>query len=295
MTVRIASRRGGTLFLQVAGLAAFLLSAHAAHGQGSIGADPYDPDSIMYRPFVYPGQAINPSLPNQGRLDIIGNGGSRRNSFQDYLDSGGASDDLFGRSGRGSSRFDSGARSANDSTTGLDRSYVPNRDDTFYEDQAERQRKYFAALREKDPKKRAAMLRDVETASRKATASLSTGRMRRESRDSRSAPEPANVRERASTKDRQSLLRPSTLGTRTGSTQPSGATSPKPGYSASARGSGTGLLRAPDPTRENSPSSVLRRSRNLANDAEAGSDAGPAPTGRPPAPPLPGEDRAPTP
>ena len=144
--------------------------------------DPYDPYNALYRPFAYPSYG-NPALPNQNRLGIIGGGDPGSVTSID------GADGLFGR---GQGRLEGlgvpSVRPGGDS-------YVPNAGDTFYEEQAERQKLYFEALNEKDRRKRAELLRKYRELSSKAARGASPSAVRgaqaREAQSKRSGAETA--------------------------------------------------------------------------------------------------------
>lgn len=209
----------------------------------SISVDPYDPWNAMYRPFVYPITPVNPAVPNASRMDALGTG---RRLYDNPIDDL-SGDGLFERSGP-SSRFQPyyrarayqpyrhPDRAASDVES--DRTYIPNRGDTFYEGQQDRERRFFEALRQRDPRRRAAMLREIDQERRAAGRPSTTPR-------GRAAAEP-DVPERS----------PAARGRAAGSEFP--GRSPVPGRPASGRpatganpgtldrsASGLGLLRSP--------------------------------------------------
>jgi hypothetical protein len=133
--------------------------------------DPYHPWNWATQPFAIPMPAsANPAIPNQGRVGMIGAGGG---AYVESID--GAGLDLFGR---GVGRLET---SDYDSAIGLDRSYRPNAtvDRGYYEGRQALDKKYFDAINEKDPKRRAVLLKQWEDASRRAALSISTTRRRR--------------------------------------------------------------------------------------------------------------------
>jgi hypothetical protein len=123
----------------------------SARGQ-SISVDPYDPWNAMYRPFTYPTTTLNRMRQNEGRVDLPVGG-----SFGLYLDPVGSSDP-FGRLGRPGGRFTPYYQSYRQLSSG-DRTYMPNRNDSFYEDQQKRQQALSDAQTIRDPKRRAAEIR----------------------------------------------------------------------------------------------------------------------------------------
>ena len=138
--------------------------------------DPYRPESAAYNAYVFPGLPNNLALPNQAReaadynrLEQTGNL-SRANSFGRYLDGlekGGPNDDPFADRRRGPAigvPYYRAERSAD-----LDRresaTTARERDQAFFDDQGRRDRLYNQAMRERDPAKRARLLRELSKSS----------------------------------------------------------------------------------------------------------------------------------
>jgi hypothetical protein len=145
-----------------------LALAPAADAQ-TLGPDPYQPFNSMYKPFVYPTAPPSGGIPNMGRLDAIGSMASPSRGFANYLDSVGAgTSNPFGRGAGTVSRFTPYYQSYRQLDEDFGRRYSPNAQDDFYRDQADRHRRYIQALRERDPKKRQALLKDLEADNRKA-------------------------------------------------------------------------------------------------------------------------------
>jgi hypothetical protein len=227
-------------------LLATLAGSRPAVGQ-SISADPYDPWNYIYRPFVFPTAPLNPGMPNQGKEEFLE---SPRNQFGQYLESiGVANPDPFGRSGRPSSRFTPYYMNYQQGRGAYDRTYVPNKDDKFYDDQQSRQERYLQAQAIKDPKERAEALRRIRAETIKAARANYS---RRPQARAPQAPEvePGTGTERA----------------------PGGSTS-RPGAAATRRRDDTsrsrgllegGLLGTPEESAElRSNTDTLRRSRGI--------------------------------
>lgn len=183
------------------GLAWFGLST-ACLGQ-SIGVDPYDPWNAMYRPFVFPGAVPNSAIPNQSRIGIIGNG--NRNSDFSINNPDPGLDPARGFGGRfvpyylrsyrrGDGALGSTSRSAG-AATGRDRSYMANRGDTFYEKQQVRDQKFFEALRERDPRRKAELMRQLNQEKRTAARPSTTSRVREPGPSAGRRPAPSEAAE----------------------------------------------------------------------------------------------------
>ncbi len=172
------SARRHAIRLSGLGLAYLLLAATQATAQWT--TDPYDPWNMAYRPFVYPNFYENRALPNQARLSSIARGGQATGSYFESIN--GFEPDLFGgsnttRRGRGVPYYQATrGQAAYDAAAAIspDRAYVPNRGDTFYEDQAARQQLFFEALRERNPRRRAELLGEVSAGRLEAARSAST-------------------------------------------------------------------------------------------------------------------------
>jgi hypothetical protein len=184
-----------------------LLAVPASRSAAQISNDPYSPWNAMYRPFVFPNTYYNPAIPNQARLNRMAEEATEPR-FGRYFDAmSGFDQDLFGRSqqlgGRGVPYHQAyRAQRAAASLGSLDESMTMiNRGDTFRLDQEARQRRFFEAMRERNPRKRAEMLRELESERLQATRSASApigsslptvGRPRTVSAPSESPPEPSD-------------------------------------------------------------------------------------------------------
>jgi hypothetical protein len=167
------STRGCWLRSLVAGLGilATPVGASTLWAQG-FGADPFQPYNSQYNPYTYP---MGPASPEAGQ------GGPRSgvrgaNQFQNYLN------DIQG-TGRENERYGIGTpyyRSSVDPAFDPNgkRQYRPNAQiDRAYEQNQEKvTRKYLAYFSEKDPKKRAALLKDYNRARGQVSRSLATRR-----------------------------------------------------------------------------------------------------------------------
>lgn len=145
-------------------LTAALFTVSGAGGQ-AMALDPYDPWNAMYRPFVFPTAPPNGALPNQGRLDVIG-GAATYGRYLDSLGAAGAGDP-FGRTGSPGSRYTpyyQNYRRYGQS----DRSYQPNQGDTFYQDQEKRQQSITDARLIRDPRRRAAEIKRLQSEAARA-------------------------------------------------------------------------------------------------------------------------------
>jgi hypothetical protein len=142
--------------------------------------DPFRPFNSQYDAYRYP---IGPATPEGGQSAPMSLSGVRgANQYQDYLNGlqGGAAREGGDRAGIGTPYF----RSAIDPRFDRDgdREYRPNRktDESFERTQALITEKYFAYFTEKDPKRRAELLRDFNRTRSQVTRALSA---RRESPD----------------------------------------------------------------------------------------------------------------
>lgn len=147
--------RGGLLILSL-GIAISVGNSTVALGQGNV-FNPYGNSGYAdYREFATPMYSPDPSLPGQARIQGGLYGRSRANQFEAYtnsLDSGGSN--LF--NGRGGAS----------GSTGRDdvRGYRPNdtpADRAFRERRAQREAAYSKAMEEKDPRKRAALMQQID-------------------------------------------------------------------------------------------------------------------------------------
>jgi hypothetical protein len=153
--------RSALLVLVVA--AAASLATGAARAQ-SVGVDPYDPWTFQYRASTFPGAAGLSALPNQTRLSSLPSDTAPfdlDNPFSDRAAStraGGRFVPYYARNYRDPSRT---AATSGLAASGRETSYVANANDTFYKRQHDRDRQFFEALRERDPRKREQLLRKV--------------------------------------------------------------------------------------------------------------------------------------
>ncbi|MGP0065504.1 MAG: hypothetical protein ACLQGP_18110 [Isosphaeraceae bacterium] len=166
------SHRGGWLGSWVLG-AIFVVAPSVAttvHAQPGFGPDPFWPYNSQYAPYT---TAIGPAAPDGGQgSSMLGRqGNAAANQFQQYLDSlPGPGRNVTDRSGVGVPYF----RGSVDPAFGF-REYRPNAiaNRGFEEKQRDVTEKYFAYFSEKDPKKRAKLLRDYQEAKREADRELS--------------------------------------------------------------------------------------------------------------------------
>ncbi len=140
---------------------------------GGLGPDPYRPYNSQYDAFVYPVAPGNGDVvPSEAALSRAGL--SRGNQFQDYLR----------RNGSGYANSTARNRRQMDPKTLRDSQYQPNRnvdeESGFYEKQDFVSQAYFSYLREKDPKKRAELLREYQQARRKPAREFAASKTRRQ-------------------------------------------------------------------------------------------------------------------
>jgi hypothetical protein len=157
-------------FLIGLGILAAPLGASTVLAQPPI--DPFRPFNSQYDPYRTP---IGPASPDGGQSAPMALSGVRgANQFQDYLtELQGAGRDGSQRSGIGVPYYRSAIDPRFDKNG--DREYRPNRraDATFEQKQALITEKYFAYFTEKDPKKRAELLRNFNRARTQVTRALS--------------------------------------------------------------------------------------------------------------------------
>jgi hypothetical protein len=157
-------------FLMGLGILAAPLGASTVLAQAPI--DPFRPFNSQYDPYRTP---IGPASPDGGQSAPMALSGVRgANQFQDYLtELQGAGRDGSQRSGIGVPYYRSAIDPRFDKNG--DREYRPNRraDATFEQKQALITEKYFAYFTEKDPKKRAELLRNFNRARSQVTRALS--------------------------------------------------------------------------------------------------------------------------
>lgn len=136
-------------------------------------SDPYDPWNFANRSSIYPTAPINSAMPNQARYGYLGG----VSPYQPYAPFN--PDDPFGRQAGTNGRFVPYYQAFRGLDRDFKRVYKPNANDTFFEDQEARQRAYFEALREPDPRKRAEKLKKLSEANRKAVRDSSAASVRR--------------------------------------------------------------------------------------------------------------------
>ena len=148
--------------------------APTAFAQPSFGPDPFRPYLNQYDPYVFP---MGPASPMAGGGEMMMRGGfNGANQFQSYLNEvSGAGRDTSDRAGIGMPYFRS---AVNPSWGGSGfRDYQPNARSTptFEETQRQVSDTYFAYFSERDPKKRAALLKEYRHARRTASRELNSG------------------------------------------------------------------------------------------------------------------------
>jgi hypothetical protein len=142
--------------------------------------DPYQPDSANYSSSSFPTLPNNLALPGQAReaSDYLrGSANSRYNTFERYLE---GQEGSFGggtRGGIGVPYFET-ARGTNQR---YQRAYAPGAaaEREFYAYEAERERLYTAAMKERDPAKRAKLLRELSRMQRPREAANRNSQPRR--------------------------------------------------------------------------------------------------------------------
>ncbi len=175
------SSRAGTLGLAALGLALAVGGPAAAQHT----PDPYNivgEYNRQYEPYMY---AVTPN--NDGAMANQARSGTRSaNRFQSYLDGEGDDMEDAGRlaaprlSGPGVPYYRANRRFDHQ----FQREYQPNRDAdssfyrkrSYYDDQQQRNDKYFQALHEPDSKKRSQLLREYNLENLRAARTLSSGR-----------------------------------------------------------------------------------------------------------------------
>ncbi len=166
------------------GVLALGFSASSVSAQ-SLGPDPYQPFNTLLKPFVYPSAPPVGGVPNMGRLDYLGSSPSPSRGFADYLNSVGAGMPNPFAPSRGSvNKFTPYYRSYRQFDQGFQRQASSDANDEFYQDQAERHRRYVEALRERDPKKRQALMKQIEQDNRAAVRASSDPKRFRTYRES---------------------------------------------------------------------------------------------------------------
>ncbi len=153
-------------------IAAFITSTAGAQ---NFGPDPFRPYNSQYDPYTVP---MGPAAPEAGPGGLLPRSGVRgANEYQNFLG------EMQGAARQGTERYGIGVpyyRSAVDTSLDPDnrREYRPNREvDRSYEKTQERlTQKYLAYFTEKDPRKRAALLRDYTQNRAKLERALSSRR-----------------------------------------------------------------------------------------------------------------------
>jgi hypothetical protein len=172
----MTSTREKSIRMLIAALTAGACSMGTASAlaQG-FGPDPFRPYNSQYDPYVYP---LGPGGPGAGQSAAMNAAGVRRaNQYQDFLN------DLQGPSINNGERYGIGQPYFRST---VDPRYAPRYrpafqpralvEKSFEETQRLLYEKYFAYFEEKDPKKRALLLKDYTHARSLATRALSAGR-----------------------------------------------------------------------------------------------------------------------
>jgi hypothetical protein len=173
----MTSTRGNCRRILLGGLSilASCACATTASAQG-FGPDPFQPYNHQFEPYTRP---VGPAGPGNGQVGGLNSriGGRRDNDFANYLN------ELAGTGRAGAERFGIGMpyyRSSVDSRFDTEgkREYRPNRKaDAAYEQTQELiSQKYFAYFAERDPARRAALIRDYNQSRRRLTRALATRR-----------------------------------------------------------------------------------------------------------------------
>lgn len=196
-----------------------------ARGQG-FGPDPFRPYNSQYDPFVYP---VLPGPYDAGGNTALNTQGIRgANQFQRYLNELGVTG---GRGGPGMPYY----RANRIYDKEFKREYQPNRlaDQSFEATQQNISEMYFRYLREKDPKKRAQLLREYQRAQARSSRELSSPRH--------------TVARKAADAERGQEMQDE-------ESEPSrpGESARPPAPSVGRRGSATGRLRPPPPSDDES-------------------------------------------
>jgi hypothetical protein len=237
------ARKGAVLGLA---LAAALFAARPVAAQ-PLSPDPYNPWTSMYTPFTYPmAPGSSPSIPNQARVGLLG---PRGVGGEFSLD--GANDNLFGRGGNRRLYY-------NGDDLGVGGAPELNADQKYYQDRLEREKRYFEAQREKDPKKRAALLRQWEAENRRANLNMSRAPAPA-SRTRRSAAGAATARAAGAAGTRAATPRPSRGETRGPAAAPPNTPAAANRTTPAPRPPGTPAIRRPERGRELTPAETLRR------------------------------------
>jgi hypothetical protein len=168
------STRGNCLRSLLAGvsIAAAPAGAPAARAQG-YGPDPFQPYNAQYEPFSYPLGPANPAAGQSAGANVR-SGVRGANDWENYMNS------LVGAGRQGTEKYGIGMpyhRAAVDPRFDKDgrREYRPNRkaDAAFERTRELVAEKYLAYFSERDPARRAALLRDYSRLQRRVTRALS--------------------------------------------------------------------------------------------------------------------------
>lgn len=204
----------------------------SVHAQGNE-FNPYGNSGYAdYREFAKPTYNNDPSLPGAARIQGGMYGRSRANQFESYLraqDNAGGDDTATIRGSMSGVPYYRANSNTYDRTN--NRAYRPNdtqADRVFRERQAERNAAYTQAMLEKDPRKRAALMRQIDRDSLDRPLSATTRNL---AAQAKAAAEPANPRPNAAANARRpatTTVPPATRDGRVGTAKPNTATRPKP-------------------------------------------------------------------
>jgi hypothetical protein len=208
---------------------------------GQLTPDPYNivgEYNGQYAPFMY---AMEPApggmFPNQARLQERA-GYRYANRFQGYVDSLDGSlpeadlSNLGRRGGAGTPYYRANRQYDRD----FGRIYQPNElaDKSFYTDQDSRNSRYFEAMKERDPRKRAQLLREYNMENLRSARGLSTVRNAPDRESSRAPRAPSLL-------DSEPPLEPRAPGTSGGTRRPSSLVPPPAPPGAARTGTRSGL------------------------------------------------------
>jgi len=282
----MTSTRGNWLRSLLAGLGILVtpFGASSLWAQG-FSADPFQPYNSQYTPYTYP---TGPASPEAGGSGAAQSGLRGANQYQNYLN------ELQGAGRQGNERYGIGLpyyRSSVDPNfdPGGKRQYRPNEhaDRQYEQKQEEVTRKYVAYFSEKDPKKRAALLKDINQARGKVSRALAARRDTLPSMFDTAPGLGSESRRSAAGADSRARSSSTAYGA-AGSARRGDSSSIPPPPPIFSSGAG----RASSPRR--SPSEVLNRSRRLNDDLDPipGAPAGTRSTTRRPPPSVtpPSED-----
>jgi hypothetical protein len=263
-------------FLAGLTLSLALTGAAELRAQG-FGADPFRPYNSQYDPYTYP---MGPALPEAGQSM----GGAPRsglrgaNQYQNYLD------ELQGTSRQGAERYGIGSpyyRSSVDSSLDPNgtREYRPNfnQNRTYEQTQALVTQKYIAYFAEKDPKKKAALLKEYNQTRGRVSRALSTRRQNQTRALNTAAGLPPEAPERDNPIESNARATKTNRPARTGdagSTARAGTREIPPAPPLFGTGGGRAA------GRQRTPEEVLNRARRLNSDADVKSSPGAAPNAR---------------